>query len=500
MNNNINSNNSSRLFKSALLIAALAFAKAFAVPSTAPTNMQVTPGVTFQLSGTNLSFTAPDRSVINWNNFGSGSDAIAAGDVISYRLPSSGSSILNVVNGASTTTINGSIESNANVYILNPNGIVVGNGARIDVNRLTLSTVDSAFAGQFAFLNDGKLPSESGTRTASGAVTIASGASTGNLVALTKDISISNFLSSGNITISADGNVIIGGGSGTVYNTGSITVANPTGNTTIGSAGANVIASNGINVTSTSGSISTVAGANINSNRISLVSSTGDINATNLSSSVVSAAGKNVTVGFVGTANPSVAVTANGTVSVTSPSSLTVSSLANESGASSVSASGRLTLGSVHVRSSLPTAFSGQSVVDSVDGVFIYGPASFAATAGDVSIVKNNHSFGPLSAAATGNVTIFEAGAMNMNNIRGTNVSLKTNEFAFQTPTTASLLATKLSLVAASTVAFYTGTISNGLTINTLGNVDLGKLSLATNLNNVAPTVVTVGTVTNPVP
>ena len=106
MNNNINSNNSSRLFKSALLIAALAFAKAFAVPSTAPTNMQVTPGVTFQLSGTNLSFTAPDRSVINWSNFGSGSDTIAAGDVISYRLPSSGSSILNVVNGTSTTTIN----------------------------------------------------------------------------------------------------------------------------------------------------------------------------------------------------------------------------------------------------------------------------------------------------------------------------------------------------------------------------------------------------------
>ena len=500
MNTNINSRNGSRLIKNALFVAALAFAKIFAVPSTAPTNMQTTPGVTFQLSGTNLSFTAPDRSVINWNNFGSGTDTIAVGDTISYKLPSATSSVLNVVNGAAATTINGTIESNANVYILNPNGIILGNGSRIDVSRLTLSTVDSPFAGQFAFLNDGKLPSENGIRTAAGSVSIGSTVNSGNIVALTKDISISNLLSSGSINVSADGNVTIGSGAGTVYNSGAITITNPTGNTTIGSVGSNVIVNGGLTVNSTSGSIATIAGSSVNSNRVSFATVTGDINAPNLTSSNVSASAKNVSLGFAGVSNPSVAVSGNGTVTLSSPASLVVSSLANETGASSVTAAGKLTLGAVHVASSLPTSFSGQSVVDSVDGVFVYGPASFTASSGDVAIVKANHSFGPLSATATGNVTVFENGAINMNNIRGTNVSLKTAESIFQTPTTASLLATKVSLIGSSNVVLYAGTISHGLTVNTIGNVDLGRLSLATNLNSVAPVIIATGAVTNPSP
>lgn len=500
MNTNINSRNGSRLLKNTLFIAALAFAKIFALPSTAPTNMQTTPGVSFQASGTNLSFTAPDRSVINWNNFGSGTDTIAVGDTISYRLPSATSSVLNVVNGTSATTINGTIESNANVYILNPNGIILGNGSRIDVGRLTLSTVDSPFAGQFAFLNDGKLPSENGIRTAAGSISIGSTVSSGNIVALTKDISISNLLSSNSLTVSADGNVTVGSGAGTIYNAGAVTITNPTGNTTIGSVGSNVIINGGLTVNSTSGSITTVVGGSINSNRVSFATATGDINAPNVSSANVTASAKNINLGFTGVSNPSVFVSGNGTVTLTSPSSLTVASMANESGASSVAAAGKLTLGRIHIGSSLPTSFSGQSVVDSVDGVFVYGPTSFIASSGDVAIVKGNHSFGPVSATATGNVTIFENAAINMNNIRGTNVSFKTSESIFQTPVTASLLATKLSLIGSSNVVLYAGTISNGLTINTIGNVDLGRLSLATNLNSVAPVIIATGAVTNPSP
>ena len=159
-----------------------------------------------------------------------------------------------------------------------------------------------------------------------------------------------------------------------------------------------------------------------------------------------------------------------------------------------------MTLGKVHLDVTGNTSFTGSRVVDSIDGVFVYGPTSFAATSGDVVVTKANHSFGPISASASGDVTVFENGAINMNIIRGTNVSLKTAESAFQTPTTASILATKFSLAAAKDVVFYTGAIANGLTVNTLGNVDLGRLSLATNLNNVAPTIVTVGTVTNPAP
>lgn len=307
-------------------------------------------------------------------------------------------------------------------------------------------------------------------------------------------------LSSNSLTVSADGNVTVGSGAGTIYNAGAVTITNPTGNTTIGSVGSNVIINGGLTVNSTSGSITTVVGGSINSNRVSFATATGDINAPNVSSANVTASAKNINLGFTGVSNPSVFVSGNGTVTLTSPSSLTVASMANESGASSVAAAGKLTLGRIHIGSSLPTSFSGQSVVDSVDGVFVYGPTSFIASSGDVAIVKGNHSFGPVSATATGNVTIFENAAINMNNIRGTNVSFKTSESIFQTPVTASLLATKLSLIGSSNVVLYAGTISNGLTINTIGNVDLGRLSLATNLNSVAPVIIATGAVTNPSP
>jgi hypothetical protein len=67
-------------------------------------------------------------------------------------------------------------------------------------------------------------------------------------------------------------------------------------------------------------------------------------------------------------------------------------------------------------------------------------------------------------------------------------------------PNTASLVAAKVNLIASGNAMFYTGNIANGLSINTLGNIDLMRLSLATNLNSVAPTLTTTGIVANPSP
>lgn len=499
MNNIINNRNNIKLVS--WLVASLVFlaASCFGLPSTGPTNLQTTPDVAFQTVGSTLSFTAPDKSVINWNNFGSGTDAIALGDVISYKLPSSTSSVLNVVSGANTTTINGAIESNAHVYILNPNGIILGSGSRIDASKLTLSTVDSPFSGQFSYLNNGKLPSESGTRTSAGSVSINGGASNSNITILTKDITVSSFYSSASTSILADGNVVIGGSGNMVYNVKSISVSNPTGNTTIGVSGGSIIAGE-ISVQNGTGSVSVGNGSNISSPTIVLNSVSGDINASNLTSSSVTASGKNVSIGLSSVANPTVSITANGTVSLTSPSSLFLSSLKNESGASTVNVSGKLTLGNIHVNSGLATSFTGQSIADSVNDVFVYGPTSFAATAGDISVTKANHSFGPLTTIATGDITVFENAGINLNSARGVNLNFKTNAFLSQTPSTASLIASKLSIVGSSHVLMYTGTISNGLTINTLGNVDIGRFSLSTNLNNVTPVIIATGYVTNPSP
>ena len=97
--------------------------------------------------------------------------------------------------------------------------------------------------------------------------------------------------------------------------------------------------------------------------------------------------------------------------------------------------------------------------------------------------------------------SVYEAAALNLNvvNIGTKDLTLKTGQFFFQTPLTSSIIASKLSLTAAGDVTFLNGNIAGGLTINAgSGNVDLSRLSLTTNLNNITPTVTTTGTVTQP--
>ena len=96
---------------------------ALAVPSTGSNNLQTTAGVTTQVVSGGLTITAPDRAVLSWTNFGSGTDAIAVGETLTYQLPNAKASVLNVVTGGANTQIDGYLESNGKVYILNPNEI-----------------------------------------------------------------------------------------------------------------------------------------------------------------------------------------------------------------------------------------------------------------------------------------------------------------------------------------------------------------------------------------
>ena len=56
-----------------LLSVALFFAiaiRALALPSTGSNNLMTTPGVSISQSGSTLTFTTPDKAILNWNNFG----------------------------------------------------------------------------------------------------------------------------------------------------------------------------------------------------------------------------------------------------------------------------------------------------------------------------------------------------------------------------------------------------------------------------------------------
>lgn len=472
-----------------------------ALPSTGATNLQTTNGVTFAQSGNTLEFNTPDRAVLNWNTFGSGTDTIGLLETVRYTLPTAGSSVLNIVaNG--TTSINGSIESNGGVYILNPNGIVIGNGARINTANLYLSTVDNAFSAAFKFAADGTLPSQDGNRTvAGGLVTIGQNAilATPNIVVLTKDFTAGAALINGNLNVRANGAVILGTTGNTAYVSGDLTVTNPTGTTTLGQTSGAVGANGSITVTTDSGTITNGATATVNTRRLNLNSTAGTINVASVAAPVVTVTGNGAVVGFsTGVQNATVNATVTGDLTVTASNALNVGDVRNTgTGNVSITAGTALTLTGLHLDSTGSASFTGSSVTDAAKDLFVYGATNFAATGTDVAITQTGHSFGPLGVTAAGNAVVYENAAINLAGVNARNLTLKTTEFFTQAAAT--LTATKVNLTAIGDVTFMGANILNGLTIDTKGNVDLSRLNLATSLNNVVPVVTAIGTISNPV-
>ncbi len=97
-----------------------------------------------------------DRAVINWGSFN-----IAAGETTQFVVPDAESWTLNrVVGTQSPSLIYGSILSNGNVVIVNPDGMLFGAGATVDVNRLIATTADIGngdfMAGRLTFGKPGK--------------------------------------------------------------------------------------------------------------------------------------------------------------------------------------------------------------------------------------------------------------------------------------------------------------------------------------------------------
>lgn len=95
-----------------------------------------------------------NRAIVNWQSF-----SVGTGETTRIVLPSSLSAILNRVTGSGPSAIAGQISSNGQVYLINPNGIVVGPNGRIDTGAFVASTLNipnAAFmqGGGMTFMGD----------------------------------------------------------------------------------------------------------------------------------------------------------------------------------------------------------------------------------------------------------------------------------------------------------------------------------------------------------
>jgi len=123
--------------RSKLLVASLTLCSAIAQAN--PSGGEVTAGsgsiaqtgntTTIQQSSQNLS--------LNWNSFN-----IAANQIVNFVQPSASAIAVNRIFDTSATQILGQLNANGQVYLINPNGIVFGQGSQVNVGGLVASTLD----------------------------------------------------------------------------------------------------------------------------------------------------------------------------------------------------------------------------------------------------------------------------------------------------------------------------------------------------------------------
>ncbi|RQB74123.1 GLUG motif-containing protein [Pseudomonas aeruginosa] len=96
-----------------------------------------------------------DKLIANWDSF-----SVAAGERVIFNQPSSSSVALNRVLGTRGSDIQGRIDANGQVFLINPNGVLFGRNAQVNVGGLVVSTQnirDSDFgAGNYRFTGSSK--------------------------------------------------------------------------------------------------------------------------------------------------------------------------------------------------------------------------------------------------------------------------------------------------------------------------------------------------------
>ncbi|MBL3519094.1 filamentous hemagglutinin N-terminal domain-containing protein [Arcobacter lanthieri] len=76
-----------------------------------------------------------NKSIINWQSFN-----IANGETVNFNQPDKNSITLNIIVGSEKSIINGTLNSNGQVWFINSNGILFDKNVKINTSGLLAST------------------------------------------------------------------------------------------------------------------------------------------------------------------------------------------------------------------------------------------------------------------------------------------------------------------------------------------------------------------------
>ena len=125
-------------------------------PNTLPTGGRITAGSgSISQTGARMDVNqTSQRMIANWNGFSIGANAS-----VTFNQPNSGAVALNRVTGNDPSQIYGRLAANGQVFLINPNGVLFGPSARVDVGGIVASTLNitdkNFMTGRYTFTNEG---------------------------------------------------------------------------------------------------------------------------------------------------------------------------------------------------------------------------------------------------------------------------------------------------------------------------------------------------------
>ncbi|WP_431822076.1 GLUG motif-containing protein [Burkholderia sp. F1] len=155
-----------RLLAAGVSVLGLAATSAYALP----TGGEIAAGkadIATSVDGKTMSINQhTDKLITNWRDF-----SVGGGERVSFQQPTQQSIALNRVIGTNGSQIHGQIDANGKVFVVNPNGVVFGAGAQVNVGGLVASTKDVSdkdfLAGNYRFAGaSGQSVENAGTITA----------------------------------------------------------------------------------------------------------------------------------------------------------------------------------------------------------------------------------------------------------------------------------------------------------------------------------------------
>lgn len=120
-------------------LGAIVLATLSCVAYALPTGGQISAGQgAIAANGADMTVTQRSQNLaINWQSFG-----IGASESVTFAQPNASAIALNRVLGADPTQIYGKLSANGQVWLLNPNGVLFGGGAQVNVGGLVASTLN----------------------------------------------------------------------------------------------------------------------------------------------------------------------------------------------------------------------------------------------------------------------------------------------------------------------------------------------------------------------